>query len=86
MARTISIEPILGRAIVTLIAALMLVIASGSARAHHGWSEYDAAKRATITGTIDELHFANPHVTLSGAVSILLWIGVIISGRLIAYL
>jgi hypothetical protein len=64
MTRTIAIETTFGRAIVTLVAALMLVIAVGSARAHHGWSEYDAAKRMTITGTITELHFGNPHVTI----------------------
>ncbi len=64
MARTISIESTLGQAIVTLVAALMLVIAAGSAMAHHGWSEYDAAKRATMTGAISELHFGNPHVTI----------------------
>jgi hypothetical protein len=64
MTHALSIETILGKAIVTLIAALMLVAAAGSASAHHGWSEYDANKRATITGTIRELHFGNPHVTI----------------------
>ena len=64
MTRAIPIEAIVGRAIVTLIAALMLVIAAGSASAHHGWSEYDSSKRAEITGTIRELHFGNPHVTI----------------------
>lgn len=61
MTRIVSIDTMLGRAIV---AALMLVIAAGSAMAHHGWAEYDAEKRATITGTISELHFGNPHVTI----------------------
>jgi hypothetical protein len=42
----------------------LLVTAAGSAWAHHGWSEYDANKRATLTGTVRELHFGNPHVTL----------------------
>jgi Family of unknown function (DUF6152) len=64
MTRAISIDTTLGRAIVTLTAALMLVIAAGAAMAHHGWSEYDAAKRTTIRGTISELHFGNPHVTI----------------------
>lgn len=64
MTRAISINSILGRAIVTLVATLMLVIAAGSAMAHHGWSEYDAGKRTTMTGTISELHFGNPHVTI----------------------
>jgi len=64
MTRALSIDTALGRAIVTLIAALMLVIVAGSASAHHGWSEYDTDKRATITGTIRELRFGNPHVTI----------------------
>lgn len=64
MTRAISIETPLGRAIVNLIAALMLVITAGSAMAHHGWAEYDAERRATISGTISELHFGNPHVTI----------------------
>jgi hypothetical protein len=64
MTRAISIDTTFGRVIVTLVAALMLVIAARSAMAHHGWSEYDADKRATITGTISELHFGNPHVTI----------------------
>lgn len=64
MTRAISTDTVLGKAIATLVAALMLAMAAGSAWAHHGWHEYDADKRATITGTIRELHFVNPHVTL----------------------
>lgn len=64
MTRSVSIDIVAGRAMVVLVAALMLVIAAGSAMAHHGWAEYDAEKRATITGTISELHFGNPHVTI----------------------
>jgi hypothetical protein len=64
MIRTLSTHTVLGRTIVTLIAGLMLMIAAGSASAHHGWSEYDTDKRATITATIRELHFGNPHVTI----------------------
>jgi uncharacterized protein DUF6152 len=64
MTRAVSIDTSFSRAIVILIAALMLVVAARSATAHHGWSEYDADKRATITGTISELHFGNPHVTI----------------------
>lgn len=55
MTRMFSIDSMVDRAIVTLVAALMLVIAAGSAMAHHGWSEYDAEKPATVTGTISAI-------------------------------
>jgi|RhiMethySRZTD1v2_1073278.scaffolds.fasta_scaffold00168_27 hypothetical protein len=64
MTRVLSIDAHVGKAIVTLIASLMLLIVAGSASAHHGWSEFDESKRATLAGTIRELHFGNPHVTI----------------------
>jgi len=64
MACAISIDIGSTRAIITLIAALMLAILVAPAKAHHGWSDYDASKRATISGTVSELHFGNPHVTI----------------------
>ncbi len=64
MAGTMSTRMPLGRAIPSLLAALMLIVTAGSAGAHHGWSEYDSARRATMSGTISELHFGNPHVTI----------------------
>ena len=64
MTRLRSNGTVIGQAILTLIAILLLVTAAGSAWAHHGWSEYDANKRATLTGTVRELHFGNPHVTI----------------------
>jgi hypothetical protein len=64
MKRDISARTFLGHAIIALAASLMLMMAVGSASAHHGWSEYDADRRATLTGTIRELHFVNPHATI----------------------
>jgi hypothetical protein len=64
MKRDISARTFLGHAMIALAASLMLVTAIGSASAHHGWSEYDADKRAMLTGTIRELHFVNPHTTI----------------------
>jgi Family of unknown function (DUF6152) len=64
MTRVLSTDTLISKSIVTLIASLMLLIIAGSASAHHGWSEYDESKRATLTGTIRELHFGNPHVTI----------------------
>ena len=37
---------------------------SGAARAHHGWSHYDASKPLTLTGTIAEASYEYPHGTI----------------------
>ena len=34
---------------------------SGAAFAHHGWSEYDADKPLTLSGTIEESGYQQPH-------------------------
>jgi len=44
------------RAWIGLLAALPL-----SAIAHHGWSEYDATRSLTLTGTIVESGWEHPH-------------------------
>ncbi|RIH88130.1 hypothetical protein Mlute_00700 [Meiothermus luteus] len=36
----------------------------GLALAHHGWSSYDTARAFSATGTITEVRFEFPHVTL----------------------
>lgn len=38
-----------------------LLALSGAALAHHGWSEYDATKTLTETGTIKESGYDHPH-------------------------
>jgi Family of unknown function (DUF6152) len=43
-----------------LVAALVL-IGTGTAVAHHGWSGYDASKELTLTGTIKEAGYEHPH-------------------------
>ena len=40
---------------------VVLVVAAGSAFAHHGWSEYDASKGAKVTGKIVESGYEHPH-------------------------
>jgi hypothetical protein len=45
-------------------ALLTLALSCGIAAtllAHHGWSEYDATKTLTLTGTIKESGYDNPH-------------------------
>src|SRR5688572_21215232 len=45
------------------VCACVLAAASmlGSARAHHGWSEYDASKPLTVTGVIKDSGYEHPH-------------------------
>jgi hypothetical protein len=45
-----------------MISAAMLVLLSGGAAAHHGWSSYDSSRRMTIEGPIKHLQWENPHV------------------------
>lgn len=37
------------------------LLAAGGALAHHGWSGYDSARAMTLTGTIREAGYENPH-------------------------
>jgi hypothetical protein len=48
-----------------LAAAAGLVIASVPLLAHHSNAAFDAGKRVTITGTVTEWFWANPHCLLS---------------------
>jgi len=64
MTQTIANAALSRRAFIGLAGSLTLAMAAGRAWAHHGWSEYDASKRATLAGTIRDLHFSNPHATL----------------------
>lgn len=45
-------------------AGFLLGVGLTAAQAHHGWSEYDASKTLTLTGTIVESKYENPHATL----------------------
>jgi len=51
--------------------ALILVAAAhvGDARAHHGWGGYDAATVLTLTGTIEQAGYENPHGELKLKIS-----------------
>jgi hypothetical protein len=49
----------------TLIAGLIITGAlSAAAYAHHGWGSYDAANPITVTGSIEDSKFENPHATV----------------------
>lgn len=46
------------------VTAMVLLMAVGTAAAHHGWSSYDAKQPLTVTGTIERVAYGNPHVTV----------------------
>ena len=44
-----------------VVLAIAVVVGVTGARAHHGWSGYDAGKTLTLTGTIREAGYEHPH-------------------------
>jgi Family of unknown function (DUF6152) len=54
------------RAMLRSISLLVLGFLAGSCPlfAHHGNASYDTSKSVTVTGTVTEYHWANPHVWL----------------------
>ena len=49
----------------TLVLAVALAAgAAGAATAHHSFAMYDATKLVTITGTVKEFQWTNPHAIL----------------------
>lgn len=41
--------------------AWILILATASAWAHHGWSSYDANKLVTLNSPLAEVRYRNPH-------------------------
>ncbi len=46
-------------------AALLIATIAVPAAAHHGWGSYDADKVLTLTGTVQQFAFKNPHAMLN---------------------
>jgi hypothetical protein len=48
------------------ISLVVLGLLAGSCPlfAHHGNASYDSSKTVTVTGTVSEFHWANPHIWL----------------------
>jgi hypothetical protein len=42
----------------------VLILAGGSASAHHGYANFFMDRKVTIQGVLEEVRFANPHVVL----------------------
>ncbi|MEQ1757419.1 MAG: DUF6152 family protein [Vicinamibacterales bacterium] len=49
------------RLVTTMAAILALGAVLG---AHHSYTAFDRTRTVTITGTVEQVHFANPHVVL----------------------
>jgi Family of unknown function (DUF6152) len=47
-----------------LVAAAVLLMVSGPMFAHHGGAQYDTKHPVTISGTVTEYLFTNPHVQI----------------------
>jgi hypothetical protein len=43
------------------VAGGLVAVPAGAAWAHHGWGSYDSEKVLTLTGTVVECKFDNPH-------------------------
>src|SRR5882762_998484 len=50
--------------IAVLAAGVILFMVSGTAFAHHGGAQYDTQHPVTVTGTVTEYMFTNPHVQI----------------------
>lgn len=51
-----------------MVAALLVGAIPAPALAHHGWSGYDSSTLLTLTGTIVDVQYGNPHVMVTLAV------------------
>ena len=51
----------------SVLAAIVLALTIGvtPAQAHHGWSGYDSSTLLTLTGTILDVQYGNPHVMVT---------------------
>ena len=47
------------------VAVGVLFLLSGCTFAHHGAAAYDSSKPVTVTGTVTDFEFVNPHVLIS---------------------
>lgn len=47
-----------------LVAGVVLLMVSGPMLAHHGGAQYETKHAVTVTGTVTEYMFTNPHVQI----------------------
>jgi hypothetical protein len=51
--------------ILSLISVGVLLVIAGPVFAHHGSAAYDMSKSITVSGTITDFQFVNPHVLIA---------------------
>jgi hypothetical protein len=49
------------RKYLALAAALVAVVPAGQAQAHHSFAMFDQTKEVTVTGTVRQFQWTNPH-------------------------
>ncbi len=47
-----------------LAASVALIFLASPAAAHHGFAAFDTTKTVTLTGTVTDFHFVNPHCVI----------------------
>ncbi|HYH39508.1 MAG TPA: DUF6152 family protein [Azospirillum sp.] len=47
----------------TAATTALIVLAAGSAWAHHGWGGYDSTRLVSLEGTLDAVEYRSPHVS-----------------------
>jgi hypothetical protein len=53
------------RLILSIAMFSVLLLACGTLSAHHGEANYDTSKVVSVTGTVTEVRFINPHALIS---------------------
>lgn len=53
------------KAMLWFMASIIFLVLSVSTFAHHGGAAYDTSKMVTVTGTVTEFVFVNPHVIIN---------------------
>jgi Family of unknown function (DUF6152) len=52
------------KSVACLTALVVLSVLPGAVFAHHGGAAYDTSKMTTVTGTVTDFEFTNPHVII----------------------
>ncbi len=53
------------KAVFFVFVVAVLLMFSGSAFAHHGSAAYDMSKTTSVTGTVTDFQYVNPHVLIA---------------------
>jgi hypothetical protein len=74
-------------AMTRVLTAVLLVATALTMQAHHSYAQFDRTGVVTIAGTVEEVVFANPHITFrvhtdAGEVFRVEWMSVLQVGRL----